>query len=518
MIEQTVPDNAEGAKPVEPATSNQQSWHWKTMMMLATVVGLYVGLRIWSLWTPHLWGDEVFSFSLSQGSWITLVKRAGLDMAHPPLFYFLLKPWLYVAGSSMSGLRILPVMFSIATVVPLIELGRKLRFQMPIIILTLTLMAVNSYLILYGYYLRSYSLLLFLSLTSQALFVRFLLSRATNQRKSLVMLTVVNVLFVYTHYFAWLTIAAEYLWIAVMDRRHLRQFTFATAIVGLCFLPWVGVIVYVSTKVPYTFLDQISWYQPPGLHNLLLLFRCFTGGFDSTGLTLAGSLIVMLIVLAGSHFSFAHSSFAQSDSVNLTHKDSLNSYALLAWLTLFPIIVSEAVSRVFTWKWEPRYVIVAAGSYLLLVSAAAFSIRNRYVRALCVVFLLAWCSIAAFSTDNLSQVLHGPNGTSFMLARDLSQRETRSVGPISIYGISPYAEQGLRLALNLTGEHRFQTRSCSPDVAFSEDYFWIAITEHDPTAAARVKDLSSGQLYELGEPIYSGEFPKRHILIPVRRK
>jgi len=28
----------------------------------------------------------------------------------------------------------------------------------------------------------------------------------------------------------------------------------------------------------------------------------------------------------------------------------------------------------------------------------------------------------------------------------------------------------------------------------------------------RVKKLSSGQLYDLGEPIYRGEYPQRHIL------
>ena len=100
------------------------SWNCLLMAMMSAVIVLYIGLRIWSLWTPQLWNDEVFSFSLSQGSWITLFKRAGLDMVHPPLFYFPLKLWIYVTGSSVPGLRILPAMFSIAAIVPLIVLGR----------------------------------------------------------------------------------------------------------------------------------------------------------------------------------------------------------------------------------------------------------------------------------------------------------------------------------------------------------------------------------------------------------
>ena len=210
-------------------------------------------------------------------------------MVHPPLFYFPLKLWIYVTGSSVPGLRILPAMFSIATIVPLIVLGRKLKFQMPVIILTLTLAAVNNYLVLYSYYLRSNSLLLLLSLSSQAVFVMFLRSRPTNQRQILVALTLINIVFVYTHYFAWLMIAAEYLWIVVKDSRHLRSITLATSIVFLSCLPWIGVIVYVSTQVSYSFLDKISWYYPPGIHSLLLLFRCFQGGFNSTALTLTGA-------------------------------------------------------------------------------------------------------------------------------------------------------------------------------------------------------------------------------------
>ena len=512
IIKQTVLDSAEAPKSLEPATADQRSWNWQTIVTLATGLVLYIGLRIWSLWTPRLWGDEVFTFSLSQGTWIALIKRAGLDMVHPPLFYFLLKLWIYVAGSSMSGLRILTVTFSIAALVPLVALARQLEFRMPVIILTLTLMAVNNYLIVYSYYLRSYSLPLFLALSSQALFARFLRFRSANQTQTLVTLTLINILFVYTHYFAWLVVLAEYLWIVVMDRRHLRQLTISTVIVLLCFIPWVGVIVYVSSQVSYTFLDQIVWYRPPGLSNLLLILRCFNGGFNSESLTLAGSVVFLLIVLGALKYSMS-----QPHSGRRKDQWTLNSYALLMWLSIFPVVTSYAASKLFTLKWEPRYVIVAAGSYLLLISACAFRLRNPCIRIAAVVFLLGWSFLAGF-TDNLAELLHGPNAPSYWLARDLSQREARTTGPISIYGISPYAEQGLRLALNLTGERRFKTITCSPDVELSEDYFWVAVTEHDLVAAARVKDLSSNGSYEMGKPIYAGETPQRHILIPVQRK
>src|SRR3954468_9742732 len=91
--------------------------------------GVYIVLRLRTIWAPRLWGDELFNYSLSQGTWGTLIKRAGLDMAHPPFFYMLLKPWIAVFHSSMPGLRILTVATAIAAILPFVALGRELRFR-----------------------------------------------------------------------------------------------------------------------------------------------------------------------------------------------------------------------------------------------------------------------------------------------------------------------------------------------------------------------------------------------------
>src|SRR6266481_1280476 len=449
----------------------------KPMMMLAASIIAYIALRIGSIWALHLWGDEVFTYSLSQGPWLSLFKRAGLDMVHPPLFYLVLKLWIYLADSSMAGLRVFTVAISLATIVPLILLGRELGFRTRVIVLALGLMAVNNYLILYSYYLRSYSLLLFFTLCSQVAFVKFLRSSKENERGTLLTLTVINILFVYTHYSAWLVI-----------------------------------IVYVSTKVPFTFWDKVSWYRPPHLQSLVFLLRCFNGGFESKWLTVAGSAVFLMILLLAVKYRDR-----ESTSSEQVQEASPDPYALLACLSAFPIVVSLTVSYAFTWMWEPRYMIVAIGPYLLLVAACAFRFRSLPARAAALVFLVGWSSVAGF-TDNLADALHGPNAPSYWLARDLARTETRTEGPIKIYGLSPYAEQGLRLALNLTGERRFKTIPDWADGPLAEDYSWIALTEHDPIAAARVKQLAADPVYLLGEPIYSGEPPQRHILISVRRR
>ena len=499
--------------PVGFLDSHQHDFvSWITPLLLTASAVVYSALRVWSVWTPRLWGDEVFNYSLSQGSWISLIKRAGLDMAHPPLFYIVLKLWISLVGSSMAGLRVLTVALSIAALVPFLMLGRELLFRTRELALALSLMAINNYLILYSYYLRPYSLLLFLTLCSDVAFLKFLRRDESGNTRALFILITVNVLFVYTHYFAWLVVIAQFLWVMFMDRRHLRGLTVAAAITILCFLPWVGVIVYVSTQVSYTILDQVHWHWPPGLASVVMLLRCYHGGFKSTWLTLAGSgVFVLLAILPVARFALSARKTKRDESVKL------NPLVLLAWLTTFPIVVSLVIAHELTWVWEPRYVIVSAVPYLLLVAASAFRLQRPQAQAAAAVFLLGWSVLSGLRGD-LAEALHGPNGPSYWLARDLSLTETQTSGPIRIYGLSPYAEQGLRLALSLTGERRFETITCPVNASLPDKYFWIAVTEHDPVAAARVKELAADPVYSLGEPICSGQPPERHIVIPVRRK
>jgi hypothetical protein len=175
------------------------------------------------------------------------------------------------------------------------------------------------------------------------------------------------------------------------------------------------------------------------------------------------------------------------------------------------------VSYWFSLIWTPRYVIASAAPYLLLVTAGVFRLRSKYTRAGAIAFVLSW-SVIAGSTDDLVDALHGPNAASYSLAQDLTRTEKRNAGPVRIYGLSPYAGQGLSLALSITGERRFETVACPVDVPLLDDYFWVAVTEHDRIAAERVRELAADPAYSLGEPIFSGAAPERHILIPVQRR
>src|SRR5205814_7568263 len=88
--------------------------------------------------------------------------------------------------------------------VPFICLCRDLRLNNWATILAFFFIAVNGSLIKYSQELRMYSLLMCLSLFSMWLFVRYF-----RNGKGIAVLTIVNILLVYTHYFGWFVIVSE---------------------------------------------------------------------------------------------------------------------------------------------------------------------------------------------------------------------------------------------------------------------------------------------------------------------
>ena len=157
----------------------------------------FVAARLWQFSATCLWFDEVFSVHAARHSWAELIKFVAADIIHPPLFYALLKVWIGLGGESLIWLRMLPVLLAIASIVPFYLLCRELNLKPAERNLAFLLIAVSGFLIKYAQEVRMYSLLLFLSVTSIWLFVRF---ARKSRLRTLAALTVCNLLLVYTHY------------------------------------------------------------------------------------------------------------------------------------------------------------------------------------------------------------------------------------------------------------------------------------------------------------------------------
>jgi mannosyltransferase len=73
---------------------------------------LALALRVWKLSDKNLGLDESISWNLTTRSVSRLIAWTAADV-HPPLYYLLLKGWLWIFGDSLAALRSLSVISSL---------------------------------------------------------------------------------------------------------------------------------------------------------------------------------------------------------------------------------------------------------------------------------------------------------------------------------------------------------------------------------------------------------------------
>src|SRR5438270_5437658 len=139
---------------------------------LGAVVFVYTILRLRHLGTYSLWCDEAFSVFVAKSQWRDLFRQVILDRVHPPLYYISLKLWVEVVGVSIAALRVLSVLFSALTLLPLWSCMKQIKLQPQIRVALLFAIACNPFLIFYSQEVRMYALLCFLSVWSLDLYLK----------------------------------------------------------------------------------------------------------------------------------------------------------------------------------------------------------------------------------------------------------------------------------------------------------------------------------------------------------
>lgn len=237
----------------------QQAAGFLLLLLLAFI------LRCDRLALPALSADESFSWRLTTYSTAELLRHVPGD-AHPPLYYLLLKGWTTLFGDSPFALRILSVLFSLASILVLYALCREAAARFP--------PAANSPLTgRTGAFFAAFLLAIHLGpgyepsrdarMYSQGIFLAglssWLLLRALRCNGGYLGwwlgygLTVAA--FCYTHYYAFFTVAAQTLFVCgdlavrayrvpaqrMETRARLAGFLLAGTFAFLLYVPWLPV-------------------------------------------------------------------------------------------------------------------------------------------------------------------------------------------------------------------------------------------------------------------------------------
>lgn len=154
-----------------------------------------IGLRLLYLRTD-LWYDEACS-------WFTAIQSfpfgimdnlKNLDVQHTPLYFFLLHFWIKMFGDFEVNMRILSLIFGIATIPMVYTVANKITSK-PQALFATALAAVNPVLVLFSVEVRMYPIVVFLVLLSLNYLIDF---ERENNSKSLIKLVIVNLLIPYT--------------------------------------------------------------------------------------------------------------------------------------------------------------------------------------------------------------------------------------------------------------------------------------------------------------------------------
>ncbi len=347
-----------------------------TWLFLICLLLLAFALRVYRLPAQSLWYDEGVSWYMTRLSLPALTTWTADDI-QPPLYYYLLWPWVRLAGTSEYALRFLSVFFGTLTVPLLWITARRLLWKSAawLAALILTLSPLHVY---YAQEARMYTLLTFLGLLSSYLLLRWLETGSPHLRSPTIwayVLTAVAAL--YTHYFAFFLLVAHALYILYLWWGQLRSgrplrpniatalsLTISIAILYLLWLPFLVTRYGVDTS-------YWSGALKPGeiTRKLFIAFSLGETVTEEIGTWLAlgyGLILLMsLIVLLRSAFYAVRSTqYETRTAYYVLRKDSL--VFLLLYLLIPVTLVLLLVQR--TPKFNPRYAMLASPAFILLIA------------------------------------------------------------------------------------------------------------------------------------------------------
>lgn len=175
--------------------------------------------------SQSLWLDEAAQAVMSSAP-LSVIWRVDGDF-HPPLFHYLLHFWMQLSTAE-SWMRLLPVIFGVATIYVVYLFALKFFKSEKIARLAALLLAISPYHVWYSQELRSYSLVTFLTMLSTYLIVQ----------KKWRLYLIINVLAFFANYMYIFVIAAQFLFLIFYERKSMKNFIVSQMFLTIAFVFW----------------------------------------------------------------------------------------------------------------------------------------------------------------------------------------------------------------------------------------------------------------------------------------
>ncbi|NOZ50100.1 MAG: hypothetical protein GXP37_08655 [Chloroflexi bacterium] len=336
------------------------------LLLLLIVLGAF-GLRLVRLGVDSLWYDETVSALLSSQSLTEMWAHTAGDI-HPPLYYGLLHFWTLAAGRSEFAYAFLSLIFGMALVPLLAQLGRRL-FSPPVGILAALLYAVNPFAIWYAQEVRMYTLAALLLTSLMWLTWAFLQRPTTAPWRRLGLIALLAALALWTLYYTAFALVALNLFALVWLWRHAKKYLpawlLAQMVTLVLYAPWLPIALRQALQPPVP-----AWRQAvSGGQLALTMLRQ-----SSVALALGQSIDAMRwwpvgILLLG---------IALVPVIRRQSKEYAPGAAcFLASILGGPLLLIFLISQLLTPLYHVRYVYLISAAYPLLVAAGWLQLTER---------------------------------------------------------------------------------------------------------------------------------------------
>ena len=184
---------------------------YRNRLIMLSIILIGTALRFYGIQSGWHGFDEMVTLNLGQADWTTFRRIIWIREMNMVGYYALVRLWLNldpdVSHSTMTFVRCLSALFSVATIPTLYVLGKKL-FNENVGLLAAGLLAINQFHIKYAQNARSYALFVFLVTLATLVLVNNL--KTINPRWN--GYAGVWILAVYIHVFAFFFLAAHLIW------------------------------------------------------------------------------------------------------------------------------------------------------------------------------------------------------------------------------------------------------------------------------------------------------------------
>lgn len=312
-------------------------------------------LRFYKIGVRSIWLDEAITAQVSsQSIWDIIANRASTGI-HPPLYFIIMHFWIKIFGDSEVSIRSFSAIFSILCIYLIYKIASKI-FDRTTGVISSFLFSLSPFYIYFGQEARMYPMVTFF-----VLFSFYALIKGIEDRKNIILLTISNILALYTHIFSAFMVLAQNLYVLMTsfkNKKLLKKWILSQFIVLILISPWLYVIIQNRTPELYQGAQRVSFIS---LAHIFLEVSLGAGRAVFNNKVLVALFFMLLFILGV-----------------LPPWERKKELLFLLLYTLFPILLLLifSVKKSF---FSARYISIFVPGYLIILGRGIRSLRHYSV-------------------------------------------------------------------------------------------------------------------------------------------